>query len=240
MRTRAYLSAARTADPRAGPTRDVARPLVTRRRRDRRARAEPRAAGTGLSNAEEHAGPRRRIADVADEITCLIADDHEVVREGLRLALSRSPRIRVIGEATDGASAVALAERRRPDVVIMDLRMPDMDGLEATEQVLAQGARDRRPHLHGVRRALAPPARPRVGRARLHPQGGAARDAAARDREGRRGRDVRRPGAHGRVRRRHRGRPTSSPRASARSSSCSRTGCRTRTSRRSSSSARRP
>ena len=75
---------------------------------------------------------------MADEITCLIADDHEVVREGLRLALSRSPRIRVIGEAADGASAVALAERRRPDVVIMDLRMPDMDGLEATEQVLTR------------------------------------------------------------------------------------------------------
>jgi DNA-binding NarL/FixJ family response regulator len=73
---------------------------------------------------------------VADEITCLIADDHEVVREGLRLALSRSPRIRVIGEASDGKSAVTLTERRRPDVVIMDLRMPDMDGLEATEQIL--------------------------------------------------------------------------------------------------------
>ena len=72
---------------------------------------------------------------MADEITCLIADDHEVVREGLRLALSRSTRIRVIGEATDGASAVALTERRRPDVVIMDLRMPDMDGLEATEKI---------------------------------------------------------------------------------------------------------
>lgn len=73
---------------------------------------------------------------MADEITCLIADDHEVVREGLRIALSRSPRIRVIGEAADGAAAVALTERRRPDVVIMDLRMPDMDGLEATELVL--------------------------------------------------------------------------------------------------------
>ena len=72
---------------------------------------------------------------MAEEITCLIADDHEVVREGLRLALSRSQRIRVIGEAADGASAVALAERRRPDVVIMDLRMPDMDGLEATELI---------------------------------------------------------------------------------------------------------
>jgi DNA-binding NarL/FixJ family response regulator len=73
---------------------------------------------------------------VADEITCLIADDHEVVREGLRIALARSPRIRVIGEAVDGRSAVTLTERRRPDVVIMDLRMPDMDGLEATEEIL--------------------------------------------------------------------------------------------------------
>ncbi len=67
------------------------------------------------------------------EITCLIADDHEVVREGLRLSLSRSTHIRVIGEASDGESAVALAERRRPDVVIMDIRMPGMDGLEATK-----------------------------------------------------------------------------------------------------------
>jgi DNA-binding NarL/FixJ family response regulator len=51
----------------------------------------------------------------------------------LRLSLSRAPHIRVIGEASDGASAVALAERRRPNVVIMDVRMPGMDGLEATK-----------------------------------------------------------------------------------------------------------
>jgi len=68
-----------------------------------------------------------------DEISCLIVDDHEVVREGLRLSLSRAPHIRVIGEAADGASAVELAERRKPDVVIMDVRMPGMDGLEATK-----------------------------------------------------------------------------------------------------------
>jgi DNA-binding NarL/FixJ family response regulator len=70
---------------------------------------------------------------MSSEITCLIADDHEVVREGLRLSLSRSPEIRVVGEASDGASAVAVAERRRPHVVIMDVRMPGMDGLEATK-----------------------------------------------------------------------------------------------------------
>jgi DNA-binding NarL/FixJ family response regulator len=73
---------------------------------------------------------------VPDEITTLIVDDHEVVREGLRLSLSRAAHIRVIGEASDGASAVELAARRRPDVVIMDVRMPGMDGLEAAKRLL--------------------------------------------------------------------------------------------------------
>ena len=71
-----------------------------------------------------------------EEITCLIVDDHEVVREGLRLSLSRAPHIRVVGEAADGASAVELAERRKPHVVIMDVRMPGMDGLEATKLLM--------------------------------------------------------------------------------------------------------
>ena len=70
------------------------------------------------------------------EITVLLADDHEVVREGLRLALLRSPHIRVVGEAPDGETAVSLAERRRPDVIVMDLRMPGMDGIEATEEIM--------------------------------------------------------------------------------------------------------
>jgi DNA-binding NarL/FixJ family response regulator len=73
---------------------------------------------------------------VADEISVLIVDDHEVVREGLRLSLLRSPQIRVVGEAPDGETAIALADRRRPDVIIMDLRMPGMDGIEATEEIL--------------------------------------------------------------------------------------------------------
>ena len=73
---------------------------------------------------------------MTNEITCLIVDDHEVVREGLRLSLSRSPHIRVVGEAADGKAAVELAERRKPDVVIMDVRMPGMDGLDATKELL--------------------------------------------------------------------------------------------------------
>ena len=75
---------------------------------------------------------------MTDEISCLIVDDHEVVREGLRLSLSRAPHIRVVGEAADGESAVALAQRRRPDVVIMDVRMPGIDGLEATKLMTQQ------------------------------------------------------------------------------------------------------
>ena len=77
------------------------------------------------------------MADAPDqpEITCLIVDDHEVVREGLRLSLSRSPNIRVVGEAQDGATAVAMTKRRKPDVVVMDVRMPGMDGLEATKAI---------------------------------------------------------------------------------------------------------
>jgi two-component system response regulator NreC len=70
------------------------------------------------------------------EITVLIVDDHEVVREGLRLSLGRAPHIRVIGEASDGAEAISLVERRKPDVVVMDVRMPGMDGLEATQEIL--------------------------------------------------------------------------------------------------------
>jgi DNA-binding NarL/FixJ family response regulator len=73
---------------------------------------------------------------VPEEITCLIVDDHEVVREGLRLSLSRAPHIRVVGEAADGKGAIDLAERRKPDVVIMDVRMPGLDGLDATKQLL--------------------------------------------------------------------------------------------------------
>ena len=70
---------------------------------------------------------------MSEPITCLIVDDHEVVREGLRLSLSRSENIRVVGEASDGQAAVTLAKRRKPNVVILDVRMPGMDGWEVLQ-----------------------------------------------------------------------------------------------------------
>src|SRR5262249_33260538 len=75
---------------------------------------------------------------VSEPITCLIVDDHEVVREGLRLSLSRSENIRVVGEAADGQAAVTLAKRRKPNVVVLDVRMPGMDGLAAAREITTE------------------------------------------------------------------------------------------------------
>jgi DNA-binding NarL/FixJ family response regulator len=72
-------------------------------------------------------------------IRVLIADDHELMRNGLRAILDAQPDIEVIGEAEHGARAVADAVRLRPDVVIMDIRMPRLDGIEATRRLAAAG-----------------------------------------------------------------------------------------------------
>lgn len=69
-------------------------------------------------------------------IRVLVADDEPLVRSGLRLILDAEPDIEVVGEAGDGAQAVELARALRPDVVCMDVRMPGVDGLRATELVL--------------------------------------------------------------------------------------------------------
>lgn len=68
-------------------------------------------------------------------IRVLIADDQPLVRRGLALILAPDPDFEVVGEAGDGAEAVALAERLRPDVVVMDIRMPVLDGVEATGEL---------------------------------------------------------------------------------------------------------
>jgi DNA-binding NarL/FixJ family response regulator len=73
-------------------------------------------------------------------VRVLIADDQQLVRGGFRLILERQPGVEVVGEATNGVEAVALAERLCPDVVLMDIRMPDLDGIQATRLILANPA----------------------------------------------------------------------------------------------------
>ena len=68
----------------------------------------------------------------------LIADDHGIVRSGIRLLLERQPDIEVIGEAADGAEARELAVRERPDVAILDVKMPKLTGLQATREIKRQ------------------------------------------------------------------------------------------------------
>jgi DNA-binding NarL/FixJ family response regulator len=68
----------------------------------------------------------------------LIADDHGIVRGGLRLLLDRQPDMQVVAEAADGVEAVALALRRRPDICVLDVAMPRMTGLQATVEIRAQ------------------------------------------------------------------------------------------------------
>ena len=71
-------------------------------------------------------------------IRVLLADDHIIMRKGLRLLLERQPNITVVGEAADGRECVELAQREKPDVVVMDLAMPNLNGIEAARQIVAQ------------------------------------------------------------------------------------------------------
>ena len=70
-----------------------------------------------------------------DTIRVLVADDHAIVRKGICALLATEPRIEVVGEACDGSDAVAAAQRLQPDVILMDIVMPGVDGLEATRRL---------------------------------------------------------------------------------------------------------
>jgi DNA-binding NarL/FixJ family response regulator len=77
-----------------------------------------------------------------DPVRTLIADDHPIFRGGLRTLLGADDLIEVVGEAVNGSEAVAMAEELQPDVVVMDIQMPEVNGIEATRQIVA-----RSPHV---------------------------------------------------------------------------------------------
>jgi len=74
-------------------------------------------------------------------VRIVLADDHTVMRNGLRLLLERQPNLKVVGEAADGRQAVALSESANPDVVIMDIGMPNLNGIEAARQIVTHNPR---------------------------------------------------------------------------------------------------
>ena len=152
-------------------------------------------------------------------IKVLICDDHAVVRQGLRTYLELQDDIEVVGEAADGQAAIDAARRTAPDVILLDLAMPDRDGLGALPQlkdlgrvIVLTSLRRGRPAVRGAARR----------RGRLPAQGHRAAGARARDPDGARGpvpalpRGRRARDRPARRRRAGRGRSTSSRRASAR------------------------
>jgi len=98
---------------------------------ERVATAEVRWGAGDDQPAEDRLDPPTR------EITVVVADDERLLRTGFRVILDAEPDIRVVGEAADGRSAIDVVRRRRPDVVLMDIRMPELDGLRAAEAIVA-------------------------------------------------------------------------------------------------------
>ena len=79
--------------------------------------------------------PRASDAKSDGKIRILFVDDHPVVREGIRICLSRHPRLEIVGEATDGHEAIARAKALRPDIILMDINVPGLNGMEATAAI---------------------------------------------------------------------------------------------------------
>jgi DNA-binding NarL/FixJ family response regulator len=77
------------------------------------------------------------------QIRILLADDHTIIRSGLRLLLEQQPDFKVVAEAADGREAVDLASRHHPEIAVLDIGMPQLNGIEATQQIVSREARTR-------------------------------------------------------------------------------------------------
>ena len=120
--------------PAGAPRRRHARDRIGARRRHGQSRPACR---------PSRPAPQSAVAARVSPIRLLIVDDHPVVRDGLRGMLAGDPDFEVVGEASDGAEALALAEALRPDVILMDLRMPGMGGAAAIARLAERGAAPR-------------------------------------------------------------------------------------------------
>src|SRR3954468_14723925 len=80
------------------------------------------------------------VTEMTKKMRVLLADDHEMMRSGLKALLQSQPGVEVVAEAENGRTAVRLAAELTPDVVIMDINMPDLNGIGATRQICAGGA----------------------------------------------------------------------------------------------------
>ena len=81
--------------------------------------------------------------DIKGKITVLVADDHLVVRQGLTNILKMNPRIEVLGEVSDGVQLIEMASELQPDVVLLDLKMPELGGIDAVRRLLESGSKSR-------------------------------------------------------------------------------------------------